>query len=81
MSIYSFSMRKEVDSLYETLYDISLTQAHSEGVCARCKEPVNLEKASANSKEEYNVFGKCFQCYSKEAAQNSIASSDIYGDN
>ena len=79
MGINSFSMRREVDSLYETLYDISLTQAHAEEICVSCRNPVDLTKASPSSKEEYHVFGKCFKCYSRDAA--SIPDHDIYGDN
>lgn len=67
-SIYSHSMRREVDSLYEALYEISLTQALVTEVCVVCKTPVDLSDGSEESRKEFHVFGKCHACFQDDAA-------------
>jgi hypothetical protein len=52
-----------LDHLSRLQHAMTLSDAHAERVCVRCKEPVTLREMDVLDQNEYHLSGYCPDCY------------------
>jgi hypothetical protein len=52
-----------LDNLSRLQHAMTLSDAHAQGVCVRCNEPVALREWEAVDQDEYHLSGFCPDCY------------------
>lgn len=54
------------DNLSKSLYGMSLTEAHKQGICIKCKTPALERCYSDAGRREYDISGLCELCFDEE---------------
>ena len=63
MSIQNQALKRFLDDLAEEMFGLTRTEAHREGLCVNCKQPISSMKMEGLDMAEWKISALCPKCF------------------